>query len=214
MKKLISICLLLALMLSLAAPAFAEDGAVSYVGGADRFIFLPGSAESPTCLFAEFKDVMPGDTLSNVVEVRNDMKNKTKIRVYLRATGVDGNVDFLKEMRLSVTQRGASKLYDAPADQWTNMSEWVYLGTVYSGGKITLDMVLDVPITMGNEFQKAVGFIDWQFKVEELPVEPDDPKPDTGDYSQPLLWGGILVGSAVLLVLILIPMRKKKKDEE
>lgn len=214
MKKLISICLLLALTLSLAAPAFAEDGEVSYLGGADRFIFLPGSDESPTCLFAEFKDVMPGDQLSNVVEVRNAMKNEAKIRVYLRATGIDGNVDFLKEMHLSVTQRGASKLYDAPADQWTEMSDWVYLGTIYSGGKITLDMTLDVPITMGNEFQKAVGFITWQFKVEELPIEPDDPKPDTGDYSQPLLWGGLLVGSAVILVLIILPMRKKKKTEE
>ena len=214
MKKLISVCLLLALMLSLGPKAFAEDGTVSYVSGAERFIFLPGSAESPTCLFAEFKNVMPGDTLSNVIEVRNDMKNQTKIRVYVRATGIDGNVDFLKEMHLSVVQRGASKLYDAPADQWMNMSDWVYLGMIYAGGKITLDMQLEVPITMGNEFQKAVGFIDWQFKVEELPVEPDDPKPDTGDYSQPLLWGGLLVGSAVVLMLIVLPMRKKKKDEE
>lgn len=214
MKKLISICLLLALMLNLAAPAFADDGEVTYVGGADRFIFLPGSSESPTDLFPDFKNVMPGDRLTNVVEVRNATKHEVKIRVYLRATGIEGNVDFLKEMHLNVTQRGASKLYDAPADQWAEMSDWVYLGTVYSGGKITLDVTLDVPITMGNEFQKAVGFIKWQFKVEELPVEPDDPKPDTGDYSQPLLWGGMLVGSAVILMLIILPMRKKKKEEE
>lgn len=214
MKKLISVCLLVALVLALAAPAFAEESAVSYVSGAERFIFLPGSTESPTCIFSEFKDVMPGDQLTQVIQVRNDMKNQTKIRVYLRATGVDGNVDFLSEMHLSVTQRGASNLYNAPADKWSEMSDWVYLGTVYSGGKITLDVNLDVPITMGNEFQKAVGFIKWQFKVEELPVEPDDPKPDTGDYSQPLIWGGMLVGSAVLLVLIILPMRKKKKTEE
>ena len=214
MKKLISVCLLLAMLLSLALTAFAEEGTVSYVGGADRFIFLPGSDESPTDIFPNFKGVMPGDQLAQVIEVRNDLSNKTKIRVYMRATGVEGNLDFLNEMRLIVTQRGASKLYDAPADQYEGLSEWVYLGTVYSGGEITLDVVLNVPITMGNEFQKAVGFIKWQFKVEELPVEDDDPKPDTGDYSQPLLWGGILVGSAVLLVLILLPMRKKKKDEE
>ena len=214
MKKLISVCLLLAMLLSLALTAFAEEGTVSYVGGADRFIFLPGSDESPTDIFPNFKGVMPGDQLAQVIEVRNDLSNKTKIRVYMRAMGVEGNLDFLNEMRLIVTQRGASKLYDAPADQYEGLSEWVYLGTVYSGGEITLDVVLNVPITMGNEFQKAVGFIKWQFKVEELPVEDDDPKPDTGDYSQPLLWGGILVGSAVLLVLILLPMRKKKKDEE
>ena len=214
MKRIISICLLLAALLALALPAFAEEGTVSYVGGAERFIFLPGSDESPTDIFPEFKNVMPGDQLAQVIQVRNDVSNKTKIRVYMRATGVDGNLDFLNEMRLIVTQRGASKLYDAPADQYEGLGEWVYLGTVYSGGKITLDVVLNVPITMGNEFQKAVGFINWQFKVEELPVEDDDPKPDTGDYSQPLLWGGILVGSAVLLVLIILPMRKKKKDEE
>ena len=214
MKKLISVCLLVAMMLCLAAPVFADESTVSYVSGAERFIFLPGSKESPTDIFPNFKGVMPGDRLTQAIEVRNDISNNTKIRVYMRATGVDGNVDFLSEMQLSVTQRGASNLYNAPADKWSEMSDWVYLGTVYSGGKITLDVNLDVPITMGNEFQKAVGFIKWQFKVEELPVEPDDPKPDTGDYSQPLIWGGMLVGSAVLLVLIILPMRKKKKTEE
>ncbi len=214
MKKLISVCLLLAVLFSLAAPAFADEGTVSYVGGAERFIFLPGSKESPTDIFPNFKNVMPGDQLTQEILVRNDVKNDIKIRVYMRATGVDGNLDFLNQMQLGVVQRGASKLYDAPADQWSELGDWVYLGTIYSGGKITLDVTLDVPITMGNEFKNAVGFIKWQFKIEELPVEPDDPTPDTGDYSQPLLWGGMLVGSAVILVLILLPMRKKKKTEE
>ena len=64
MKRIISICLLLAALLALALPAFAEEGTVSYVGGAERFIFLPGSDESPTDIFPEFKNVMPGDQLA------------------------------------------------------------------------------------------------------------------------------------------------------
>lgn len=211
MKKLSRLCsLLLALILlvSMAATASAA-GNVSYDAGANKFIFAPGSKYSPTDLFENFKDVMPGDTLTEKIEIRNPKSNGIKIRVYMRSKGAQEQTDaFLSQMNLAVRQEGDSILFAAPADQTAQLTDWVYLGKVYSGGKITLNVTLDVPITMGNDFQNQIGYIDWEFKVEELPVEASDPK--TGDTSHVYLYAGVMVVSFTALLFLLVRKRKKE----
>lgn len=213
-KRIIAIFCILTLTASLFIPAFAEDAYVSYVGGAEKFIFLPGSKYSPTDLFDNFKDVMPGDTLTQKIVVKNDVSNDVKIKVYMRSLGGTSEVDgFLSQMKLTVKQVGDSIMYQAPADQAGDLSDWVYLGLIYSGGTIDLDVKLDVPLTLGNEFQSAEGHVLWEFKIEELPVEPDDPSPPTGDQS---VTGPLIVVMAVtgLFLIVLFGRRKKKEEEE
>ena len=213
MKKFSRLCtflMVLVLTVNLAATAYAA-GAVIYDGNADRFIFAPGSRYSPTDLFENFKNVMPGDTLTEQIQIRNDKSNKVKIRLYMRSLGAQENTDdFLSQMNLTVKQRGGSELFDAPADRRADLRNWTYLGTVYSGGKVTLDLTLEVPITMGNEYQNDIGYIDWQFKIEELPVEPTDPQPPkTGDTIMVCV-AVMLISLALLLVLL---FRRKKTGE-
>ena len=214
MKKLLSAIFALLLVLSLATTAFAA-GSVTYEGSSKEFIFAPGSKYSPTDLFSNFKDVMPGDTLTEQIVIKNDTSKKVKIKLYMRSLGAQENTDdFLSQMNLTVKQVGNSILFAAPADETAQLSGWTYLGTIYSGGEITLNVTLEVPITMGNEFADDLGYIDWQFKVEELPVSPDDPRPPkTGDESNIFLYGGLMMFSLAALVVLLLTSKRKKEQE-
>lgn len=214
MKKLFSSILSLLLVLSLATTAFAV-GSVTYEGSAKDFIFAPGSKYSKTDLFSGFKDVMPGDTLMEQIVIKNRASRNVKIRLYMRSQGAQANTDdFLSQLKLTVEQVGDSVLFAAPADETAKLTDWTYLGTVYSGGKITLNVNLEVPITMGNEFADDIGYIDWQFKIEELPVSPDDPVPPrTGDTTNLCLYGGIMVFSLAALVVLLLSAKRKKEQD-
>lgn len=216
MKKISCFAVLLTvfcLIASLASPAFAA-GTVSYDGDANRFIFAPGTEQSPTSLFEGFQNVMPGDTLTEQVVIKNDTSNGVKIRVYMRSLGgQEGTGDFLSQMNLTVQQQGDSILYAAPADETAQLTDWVYLGTVYSGGEIALDVTLEVPISMGDAYQHQLGYIDWQFKIEELPVESSDPDvPKTGDDSPIALYVGMMALSLGALIALLC-IRKGKKQK-
>ena len=214
MKKLLSSMFALLLVLSLATTAFAA-GSVTYEGSAKDFVFAPGSKYSPSDLFSNFKDVMPGDTLTEQIVIHNDASKKVKIKLYMRSLGAQENTDnFLSQMNLTVEQVGDSILFSAPADETAQLTDWVYLGTIYSGGEITLNVKLEVPITIGNEFADDIGYIDWQFKVEELPVSPDDPEPPkTGDESKLFLYGGLMMFSLAALVVLLLTAKRKKEQE-
>ncbi|MGN0493690.1 MAG: LPXTG cell wall anchor domain-containing protein [Acutalibacteraceae bacterium] len=211
-KKTAPLLAALALVLCSSVTALA-DGTVTYDGNAGGFIFEKGSEYSPTDLFDGFKDVMPGDTLTQKITVKNDAANKVKVKIYIRSLGAKQDSGrFLSQLELSVAKaqdNEAAYMFDATAEKTDSLTDWVLLGTLYSGGEVNLDVGLKVPVTMDNEFQKAVGSLDWQFKVEELPVDADDPKPPkTGESDGVIIW--ITGGFISLSALILLSVFKKK----
>ena len=216
MKKIITILITLAVLFSSTVTVFAADGKVTYSGNAGNFVFEPGSEHSLTDLFPNFKGVMPGDTLTQKITVKNDADNKVKVKIYIRSLGAhEDSVEFLSRLGLKVAKSEENKMaymFDAAANETAQLTDWVCLGTLYSGGEVNLDVTLNVPVELPNEFQNKIGYLDWEFMIEEFPVEPDDPQaPQTGDNSNIGLWIAIMLCS-LFMIIILLFWRKKDKE--
>lgn len=221
MKRIVTLLLALLLTLSSVLPVYAAQGKVTYQSGAEKFVFAPGSDKSPTDLFPNFKDVMPGDTLPQTITVKNDAAYYTSVRVYMRALGAQtGSEEFLSQLQLQVKKSGNNTMpymFDAAADETAQLTDWVYLGTLYSGGEVNLDVTLIVPVTLDSKYQNEIGYLDWEFKVDEIPVYPGDPTPppvedsaDTGDTFSMSAWAAVAVCACGGVVAVL--SRRKREN--
>ena len=218
MRKFFAFLAAAAILFLLAGTAAATDvdpdGDIIYTDGVDKFVFITDSEYSDSDQFENFKTVMPGDVIEQRIFLRNDITNDRKIKVYMRALGAKGDSsDFLSKLNLTIVKDTDTVLFDATADQAAQLTEWVYLGTLYSGGECELIVTLEVPVTLGNEYANSVGYLDWEFGVSEYPVEDTDPKPpQTGDESQYLLWAVLMAVSFIMILILLFGWKKKKED--
>ena len=191
-RTISSLIFALMLVFSMAAHSFAANSSVTYEGKAKDFVFKQGSSYSPTDLFTDFKGVMPGDKITQHITVKNTAAKNKDVELFLKAAGVAGiadasqleSADFLEEMTLTVKSSKGGKLFEAPANQTADLTQWKSLGKFKSGATVDLAVTLTVPITMGDDFQSRIGAIDWAFKVEEndivKPVNPPGGNPDGG----------------------------------
>ena len=103
MKKIIALLFVFLISATFALSAQAVGGNVTYDDGARECIFSPGSEYSLTALFPNFKDVMPGDTLTQQITVKNDASKDVKIKIYMRSLGAHkDSVEFLSQLGLKV----------------------------------------------------------------------------------------------------------------
>ena len=125
MRKL-KICLMMLLVAALLCES-ALAASVTYEGGAERFVFLPGSSYSDTDLFEGFKGVLPGDVRTQTIRVQND--SGAPVRLYLRADPVrEADADFLNALHMTVTA-GSKDIFDAPAGVQDGLAKNVLLGS-------------------------------------------------------------------------------------
>ena len=208
MKKMTRLAIAMIMMFAVTIPVLAKDGNVIYSGDSGNFIFAPGSEYSPTDLFPEFKDVMPGDTLTQKIVVKNNAKKSVKIS--MRALGAhEDSKDFLSKLILYVEKVTDTPLFEAPADQTAQLTEWRQIGVLAAGGETELMVGLQVPTSLDNNYKKLVGYLDWEFMVEEI----DDGSTQTGDASKGWLWVAGVGTSAALIVIILIVRKRKDTDK-
>ncbi|MBQ8802147.1 MAG: LPXTG cell wall anchor domain-containing protein [Tyzzerella sp.] len=216
MKKITALMITLILTFSTVLTVCAADGKVTYKGDAGDFIFQPGSEYSLTDLFPNFKDIMPGDSLTQKITVKNEASKKVKVKIYMRSLGAhEDSVEFLSQLGLHVEKsedNSMAYMFDAAANETAQLTDWVCLGTLYSGGEVNLNVTLDVPVELDNEYSSQVGYLDWEFMVEEFPIEDDDPKPpQTGDDENPAFMIALAVCAAAVILILLFLRRKKQK---
>ena len=216
MKKIISILVLLLLC------GNALAASVSYEGGAEKFVFLPGSEHSDSDLFENFKGVLPGDVLTQKITVKNNSKGR--VRIYLRAEPgenipagvmeeneltIEKNRDFLDQFTLSVECRN-KEIFDAAPSETAGLTKNTLLGTFKKKGSTELTLTLTVPADMGNDYMGRTGIVPWTFVVEEIP---ESSTPDTGDWFRTGFWVGLSAVLAAAILVLLILHRKRSAED-
>ena len=216
MKRILSkISSLLVAMVLATGAVFAADGSVTYEGGAEEFVFLPGSEYTETDLFDNFKGVMPGDTIEQKIIVKNDTKDCDYVKIFMRgeAHGDDNALsesvaaeetmvsmkDFLKQLDMTVLKDG-KVIFEGSGSELEGFEESVLLGEFRRGDEVELTVKLSAPIEMGNEYQHRVGEIDWVFTAEQH-NDPVD-TPETGDTANLMLYGGMLAAAGALMTML------------
>ena len=93
--------------------------------------------------------------------------------------------DFLAQLQLTV-KNGAEVIYQDTANNAGGLTNNVYLGSLRKGQSLKLDVELNVPIEMGNEYANRIGEVDWVFAAEAFnDVTPPPEGPDTPPYYPP-----------------------------
>ena len=90
-RNLSSLLLALVMVLSLSVTAFAADSTITFNGAQEGFDVQPGSEYTATDLFDNFKDVMPGDKLTEMIQIKNAATDCDYIKLYMRAVVHDEN---------------------------------------------------------------------------------------------------------------------------
>ena len=209
-KTIISLVLVMAMMTSV---ALANDSKIIIhgKGNDDSVEYLPGIGKNggytETDLFVNFKNMMPGDTLTEQVTITNkwsswdyidlsmDMilhdeeKNviSTKILSELTAderrdttSELEYMYDFLKQLTLTIKDGDVVK-YSGSADK---AAEDFLVKTLSYNQSVTLNLELTLPVTVGNEYANRVGEVDWVFTYSGWDdEEPTTTKPTTAPTS-------------------------------
>lgn len=77
--------LLTTIVLTLGLILGVSASSITYEGGAEEFVFLPGSGYTSTDLFDNFKNVMPGDKLTEEITIKNNSRDSDYIKLYMQA---------------------------------------------------------------------------------------------------------------------------------
>lgn len=80
---------MLLLVMSFATTAFAADSSITFTGFSSGFEFQPGSEYTETDLFGSFKNVMPGDTVTETITFTNSAADCDFVNLYMRAEAHD-----------------------------------------------------------------------------------------------------------------------------
>ena len=181
-KAIFSLVLMLLMVMSLASTAFAASTSITFNGFSKGFDFQPGSEYTQTDLFGSFKNVMPGDTVTETITFTNSASDCDFVNLYMRAEAHDETAnplspkvaeketvaamtEFLSKLSMKVWN-GTELIYDAAPNELGGLGSNKFLGTFRSGETATLKVELSVPIDLDNKFADRIGEVDWIFHVE------------------------------------------------
>lgn len=148
------------------------------------------------------ESIGPGDVFSDTFTVNNTTRKPIRVRVY------------------QVQNRDDSVLYPVLQAGWVSQDGEVNYGSfdnlvtdwydIPVGGSLNLPLSVYFPSNYGNEFEDATLAAEFTFETR---VPDDEVRPDTGDGFNLIFWGGMAVGSAAVMIILILNGKRSKKEK-
>ena len=187
--------------LTVPARAFADTPTISYDGNA-RQLTVSGATGSSgeSDLFLAFKDLMPGDTRDQQIEIRATGV-KSQVRVFVRAVVDHETAHMLSPITLTAAMGDASAGWLQTGTPGSVFAHPTQVAAFTGDGSTVLDLRLSVPTTVGNELADANKTIRWEITAEDdgekIPVQ-------SAGSKKPGLLGLVATGDSTLSLLLVL----------
>lgn len=236
-KTIASLVMAITMILGMTLTASAADSSITYEGGAEKYVFLPGSEYTDSDLFDNFKDVMPGDVLSEEITVKNDYKGSDYVKIYMRAVAHDenGNPLTYSEIYENIDGKDQANVGGQRDETVATMHDflsqlsmkiWNGDELIYEASPDELDGLQNNVLLGEFEPGESTELIvelsvpielgnEYANRVGEVDwvfvaEELNEPEtPDTGDHSNVMIWIGLMAIALVCFTIVL--MRRKRQ---
>ncbi|MDD2955434.1 MAG: LPXTG cell wall anchor domain-containing protein [Oscillospiraceae bacterium] len=193
-KKIAGILLAGALLAGFCVTAFAENDSNVIWEGDPEGIVISSDSGYLKDLFPTMRGMMPGDSLTQTIEISN--RDRKSVRVWLRARAT-GRAQFDSDEEYALAQELVEKLelelwlkvddrqsliYRGPAsgvmregfeNGYGSMTEQIFLGNYARGSGAQLLATVTAPAELDNRYQKAIAKVDWVFTMEDRSKDKD-----------------------------------------
>ncbi len=169
-----------------------RKNAVVFVNGAEGFFANTGDA------FSNWETLMPGDTLTDTVNIGNSY-NKT---VKLLFKTENEKKDLLEENVNLKIWRGTELIFDGKLADTRNEA---VLAVMEPGTNFVLKYQLDVPEELNNRFSLEYGQVKWIFRAEVYD------RVNTAANNSVLLYSLVAIASAAAVLYVIY--KKSRKEE-
>lgn len=186
--------------------AYSAEPTVRYDGRKQEFYFLNITEKD---LFQDLKEVVPGDKITQRIRIGVGNCQK-QTEMYLRGESIDA--DKLPEtIKLKVYQ-GENLISEGSLNEQGNLKDGVRLYRFTKDAEIELQVVLEIPDSIGNEVADLRKEIQWIFTINEYEGTTifgtaSQGVPKTGDKNQ--IPVQILLAAAALTGTVLLEKKKK-----
>lgn len=227
------------MLASMVTGVYAEDLTIHFTGQDQGFTLDSGETIKDPDLFTSFKNVMPGDVLTQTITVTNKNTDTDYITLYLEidehddeknplSNHVDNNEESVEKMKeflseLTLRLRNGNNLIFEGAPHYGGAS--IKLGDFAPEESAVITAELVIPAELGNDFANRFGEVDWRFKAEAKdhvnpgPGDKDPIKPGgnknpahTSTDNNIIFWGVALI-TAGFILFGLVKDRKKSNKE-
>ena len=193
---------------------------VVFEGRADGFSFDPKSTD----LFASFKDLLPGCSRTQVVEITNAGKDPVRMTLHAEKAGQgDLTKEELSLMKKFLTQyamieirEGEELLYQGPVEgnlsgqEGDSMRSPLPLGRFSPGETKALSISLQISPEMDSAYMPLAGKVHWVFQANDIWSE----YPYTGDDTGIVFWLILLAAGAAGIAGVVLARGGKNGQTE